>query len=126
MQGGSPEKKNPAQAVSKKKKKKFVRAENSPPPSPPPHHFSNGPSLRPLRRTGHAFRNIGYKKYLFPTVKSALLLLFDKPMKYTTRKSGSTEVLSSNFLTTFLLLLSWLDGRKIFGLCSSENLERLE
>ena len=38
VQGVSPGKKIPAQAV--REKKKFVPAEN------PPHHFSNGPSLK--------------------------------------------------------------------------------
>ena len=34
-------------------------------------------AFKTLKKEGHAFGNIGNKKYIFPTVKSALLLFYD-------------------------------------------------
>ena len=52
-------------------------------------HLSLTASLyvtKTLKKEGRAFRNIDNKKHIFPTVKPALLLLFDKPQGSTPRR----------------------------------------
>ena len=42
--------------------------------------------FKTLKKEGHALRNIGNKKYILPTVKSALLLLFK--LRYMQKNHG--------------------------------------